>query len=296
MTNQKRRKRKLGSFPFISVIFSITLSLIVAGIFGILFIYLNALTVIVQSNVEVQVYLDKSVNDSEILRLQKIIASKSYLPKENQNGSIKFISKQEAAEDFIKDTGEDFMEFLGDNPLRDVLIVKVNSQYHSLDSLEKIRTDINQLVGVFEVVVQESLVNSINKNTRILGSLFLGLTIILLIAVVILINNTIKIALFSQRFLIRSMQLVGATKGFIKWPFLKRALLYGLISGLLASAVLCAIIRLANAQFADLNSLYNNDQVTMLCACLVMGGMLLAYFSTSLSMNHNFKISLDELY
>ena len=80
--------------------------------------------------------------------------------------------------------------------MRDVLIVKVNSQYHSLDSLEKIRTDINQLVGVFEVVVQESLVNSINKNTRILGSLFLGLTIILLIAVVILINNTIKIALF----------------------------------------------------------------------------------------------------
>ncbi len=296
MKDRRRQKRKLGSFPFLSVIFSITLSLVVMGIFGIAFIYLKTLTLIVQSNVEVQVYLDKSTRDHDVKRLQKIMTTRPYIRSEDTMESIKFISKETAAEVFVRDTGEDFTKFLGDNPLRDAFSLRIINQYQSVDSLKYIEKDLSRLSGVYEVVFQESLIASINKNLRKIGVLFLGMTLILLVAVIVLINNTIRIALFSQRFLIRSMQLVGATKRFIRWPFLKRSLIYGLISGILASGIIFGIIQIAQYQIEDLNKLYDQEPLFILFSALIFLGLLISYLSTLSSMRRYFKISLDELY
>tara|TARA_B100000787_G_C16140199_1_gene271585 strand:- start:55 stop:945 length:891 start_codon:yes stop_codon:yes gene_type:complete len=296
MKDSRRQKRKLGSFPFLSVIFSITLSLVVMGIFGIAFIYLKTLTSIVQSNVEIQVYLDKSIRDHDVKRLEKIMTTRPYIRSDDATENIKFISKETAAEVFIRDTGEDFTKFLGDNPLRDAFSVKITNLYQSVDSLKAIEIDLRRLPGVYEVVFQESLIASINKNLRKIGILLLGMTLILLVAVIVLINNTIRIALFSQRFLIRSMQLVGATKGFIRWPFLKRSLIYGLISGILASGIIFGIIQFAQHQIDDLDKLYAEEPLFILFAVLIFLGLLISYLSTLSSMRRYFKISLDELY
>ena len=296
MKDSRRQKRKLGSFPFLSVIFSITLSLVVMGIFGIAFIYLKTLTSIVQSNVEIQVYLDKSIRDHDVKRLEKIMTTRPYIRSDDATENIKFISKETAAEVFIRDTGEDFTKFLGDNPLRDAFSVKIINQYQSVDSLKTIEIDLRRLPGVYEVVFQESLIASINKNLRKIGILLLGMTLILLVAVIVLINNTIRIALFSQRFLIRSMQLVGATKGFIRWPFLKRSLIYGLVSGILASGIIFGIIEFAQHQIDDLDKLYAEEPLFILFAVLIFLGLLISYLSTLSSMRRYFKISLDELY
>jgi len=296
MKDRRSQKRKLGSFPFLSVIISITLSLVVMGIFGIAFIYLKTLTSIVQSNVEVQVYLDKSIMDHDVNRLQKIMTTRPYIRSEDAMESIKFISKETAAEVFVRDTGEDFTKFLGDNPLRDAFSLRIINQYQSVDSLKYIEKDLSRLSGVYEVVFQESLIASINKNLRKIGVLFLGMTLILLVAVIVLINNTIRIALFSQRFLIRSMQLVGATKRFIRWPFLKRSLIYGLISGILASGIIFGIIQIAQYQIEDLNKLYDQEPLFILFSALIFLGLLISYLSTLSSMRRYFKISLDELY
>jgi cell division transport system permease protein len=296
MKDSRRQKRKLGSFPFLSVIFSITLSLVVMGIFGVSFIYLKTLTSIVQSNVEIQVYLDKFIIDHDMKRLQKILTTRPYIRSGDAAENINFISKEMAAEIFIRDTGEDFTKFLGDNPLRDAFSVKITNQYQSVDSLKAIEIDLRRLPGVYEVVFQESLIASINKNLRKIGVLLLGMTLILLVAVIVLINNTIRIALFSQRFLIRSMQLVGATKGFIRWPFLKRSLIYGLVSGILASGIIFGIIEFAQHQIDDLDKLYAEEPLFILFAVLIFLGLLISYLSTFSSMRRYFKISLDELY
>ena len=296
MKEPKRQKRKLGSFPFLSVIFSITLSLVVMGIFGVSFIYLKTLTSIVRSNVEIQVYLDKSISDHDVKRLEKIMTTRSYIRSEDSIEVIKFISKEMAAAIFLEDTGEDFTKFLGDNPLRDAFSIKIANQYQSVDSLKSIEKDLRRLSGVYEVVFQEYLVTSINKNLRKIGIFFLGMTIILLVVVVVLINNTLRIALFSQRFLIRSMQLVGATKRFIRWPFLKRSLIYGLISGIFASGIIFVLIQFVQHQIDDLNKLYAEEPLFILFALLIFLGVLISYFSTLSSIRRYLKISLDQLY
>lgn len=266
------------------------------GLFGALAITTNALTTAIKENVEVQVYLNKPISSNEITRIQKTIASKPYLLNRDDLQSIRHISKEEAARQFIKDTGEDFTSFLGENPLRDVLIVKVAVNHQSIDSLNLIKKEIEQIKGVFEVSYVESLVRSINKNLAKIGVILLGFSSILLLLVIILINNTIKLALFSQRFLIRSMQLVGATAGFIRRPFLVRSFFYGLVSGLISSGIVYLVVNLANRRIEDLGQFYSEEKLYLLFLILIAIGILVAVSSTYAAMRKYLKVSLDELY
>lgn len=296
MRQSSNRRKKLGSYPFISVIFSITLSLFVVGLFGLLLLLTNSLTSSIRENVEIQVFLDKPIADNEITRLQKIIGSKPFVSTSEGQSSIQHISKEAAAASFFENTGEDFSKFLGDNPLRDVLMVKILPDYQSSDSLTWITKDIESLKGVYEVSYVASLVEKINRNLAKVGAILLGFAALFLIVVVILINNTIKLALYSQRFLIRSMQLVGATGSFIRSPFLTRSAFYGLLAGLIASGA----IYLTNAYLlkviTDLESLYDQQKFLMMCAVLILLGVFIAWLSTYRAIVKYLKISLDELY
>ncbi len=291
-----RKKRKLGSYPFGSVIFSITLAIFVMGLFGLLFVYTQSLTKAIQKNVEIQVFFNKQVTQSDVDFVTRAVSESKYVRLEESYPQVKFISKDEAAKKFVEETGEDFTEFIGDNPLRDALVVSIHPDYQKTDSLRRIQANLEKNRAVYEVTFVESLVESINKNLAKIGLILGGFALILLFVVVILINNTIKLALFSQRFLIRSMQLVGATGSFIRRPFLVRAALYGVLSGVIASGLIYGLISYANSQIENLAELQDVNSLIALSASLVVLGLIVGYLSTYRAVRKYLKLSLDELY
>ncbi|MEP4531996.1 MAG: permease-like cell division protein FtsX [Cyclobacteriaceae bacterium] len=296
MEQKTRKKRKLGSYPLLSVVFSITLALLVIGMFGMILIHAKKLTRVIQENIEIQVFLNKDITSTEISKINRSLGTKSYVLQKDGNPSINLITKNEAADQFIADTGEDFKDFLGDNPLRDLLVINIEPGYQATDSLNWIKAEIESINGVYEVSYVESLVESINANLKKIGAFLIGFSLILIFVVVILINNTIKLALFSQRFLIRSMQLVGATGRFIRSPFLKRSVWYGLLSGIFASITLYGLMLYANEKIEDLSQLQDQKSLLLLFAALTLLGILVAFLSTYRAVRKYLKMSLDELY
>lgn len=292
----KVKKKKVGSYPFFSVVFSITLALFVIGIFGILVIYSQELARIVKENVKIHVYLKNQLAEEDIKAIEKQLASSNFILKDPAGKSLLFISKEEAAKQFIADTGEDFQKFLGENPLRDAYLVTLDPSFHDKKTLIEIKTKVEKVNGVFQVYYVESLIESINKNIAKIGLVLLGLASVLLVVVVLLINNTLRLALFSQRFLIRSMQLVGATRSFIQGPFILRAALYGTTAGLLADGMLWGIIQYGDRKIEELHLVENQQRVLLLLASLLALGIFVAVISTWRSVQKYLRLSLDELY
>lgn len=291
-----KKKKRLGSFPYVSVVFSITLALFVIGLFGLLIIHSNKLKDTIRENITIQIYLDKFVTENDKIRINKLLTQKKYVAKEGDKAQIEFVSKEDAAKIFIESTGEDFIDFLGDNPLRDAFSIKIDPAFQQVDSLKNIETELGKVESVFEVVYVQNLVRSINNNITKISLVLVGFTVILLITIVVLINNTIKLALFSQRFLIRSMQLVGAKASFIISPFVKRAGLHGVISGILASSVLFGLLTYANSVIEELEQLQSLNELIILFGFIVLLGLTIGMVSTFSAVKKYLKMSLDELY
>lgn len=291
-----KKKKKLGSFPYVSVIFSITLALFVIGLFGLLILHSNKLKDTIRENITIQIYLDKFVTENDKIRINKLLTQKKYIAKDGDKSLVEYISKEKAAKIFIESSGEDFIEFLGDNPLRDAFTIKIDPAYQQSDSLKTIEIELSKVDSVFEVVYVQNLVQSINKNITKISLILVGFTIILIITIVILINNTIKLALFSQRFLIRSMQLVGAKASFIISPFVRRAGMQGLLSGLIASMTLFALLTYANSVIEELKQLQSINELLILFAFIVCLGIVIGMISTYKAVKKYLKMSLDELY
>jgi cell division transport system permease protein len=290
------KKTKLGRFKFGSVLFSTTLSLFILGLFGVIFIQAKTLTSLIRENIEIQIFLHKNLSDAEISKIGTYLSSKDYVLKKDAKPQLTYISQDEAAANFLKDTGEDFKQFLNDNPLRDSYTISVAEEFQTSDQLVKIVEEIKGLKGVFEVTYMTDLVDAINRNLLKVTLVMGGFIVILLITVTMLINNTIRLALFSQRFLIRSMQLVGATRGFIRSPFLVRALLFGALAGLIASAMLFGLIEYSKSQIDGFALLQNYELLYLLFGVLVIVGITLSLFSTFRAVNKYLNMSLDELY
>src|SRR5258705_1761329 len=289
------RKKKLGSYPSLSVVASITLALFAIGVFGALVIYSRELERAVKENIKIQVYLKSQLTNEDRLKVQKELASKYFLAKEVQS-PIQFVSKDEAAQQFIRETGENFKKFLGENPLHDSYLLRIDESYQSKQSLAKIKSEIEKMPTAFQVYYVENVIDSINHNITQIGLAIMGLVAVLLLIVVLLINNTLRLALFSQRFLIRSMQLVGAKRWFIQGPFLWRASLHGLLSGIIACAFLAGLLSFATKRIVELKLIQNNDRLLLLMGSLLFLGILVAVISSYRAVNKYLKLSLDELY
>jgi cell division transport system permease protein len=296
MGKLKRKKTRLGSYKFASVLFSITLSLLMMGIFGVIAIQAKKLTSIIRENIEVQVFLNKDLPKSSIDNLIEQMRKKPYVLKKEGVPVLHFTSKDEAAEIFLKEVGEDFNQFLDDNPLRDSFTFSINEASQTAEKIQEIVAEIEATPGVFEVTYMQDVVSSINENLLKVGIVMGALILILLVTVVILISNTIKLALFSQRFLIRSMQLVGATKGFIRRPFLWRAFLYGALGGVFSSAIIYSLLEYGKNFIEGLQLLYDIELLAMLFGSLILLGALMSWLSTYRSINKYLNMSLDELY
>lgn len=278
------------------VIFTITLALFVIGLFSTLLIHAGKLSDVVKQSIEIQVYLDFDLTQTQLARLKNNFSQKEYIAYLNQQPQVRFFSKEEGAKEFIQESGEDFMAFLGENPLRDAYILNINPDFADSEHLKKIKIELEELEGVHEVQYVASLIDSINQNLRKISIILISFAGILVLVVIILINNTIKLAMFSQRFLIRSMQLVGATPGFIRRPFLSRAVLQGFISGLLASGMLLGLLSYAYYQINELYLLRDETKLLILAGLLVILGMIIGYISSYRAVRKYMRLSLDELY
>jgi len=296
MATPATRKKKLGSYPTLLVVFSITLALVVIGLFGLLLLHAQKLSEVVRENLEVQVYLDRDLPETELLRLQQDLGQQAFVAEHDGRPQIRFVSKEEGARQLLQSTGEDFRQFLGDNPLRDAYVLKIKPGYTDTLHLRQLERRIATQRGVFEVQYPQNLFTSINENLTRVSLVLLGFAAVLVLVVVILINNTIKLALFSQRFLIRSMQLVGATRLFIQQPFLRRATWQGLASGVLAALLLVALLQYAYLEVEPLRLLRDDLRLGLLLLAVIGLGVVIGFFSSARAVHKYLKMSLDELY
>ena len=292
---KKIAKKTFGNFPFVSVIFSVTLSLLLLGLFS--FFLLSSFNVknYLESNTEINIYLNKKISPSQIEQIKRTLYTKEY-SLTNTESTLNYVSSEEAAKNFQSEIGEDFVDFLGNNPLRDLIILKINSDYFDLERLNIIESDILKIPGVYQVEYSKDLIDNINKNVANISFVFIGLFLILLIISVILINNTLRIALFSQRFLIRSMQLVGATANYILRPFILRGMMYGLIAGIISSGMLYVIIEIADRRISNLELVISLEQLGVIFISLIFTGIIMVILSTYSAVSKYLNSTLDELY
>jgi cell division transport system permease protein len=297
--NRNVRKKKLGDYPSPMVVSSSTLALLVVGLFGLLLLHANRLAARVRQSLEVQVYLQPDLTELQRLRLEKALSSSPYVAfdEDTQRPALRFVSRDAAARDMIAQTGEDFQQFLGENPLPDAYTLRLTPEA-SADSavLHRAVRSLRMLDGVTDVNYIERLIDSVNQNLRRASMLLLGFALVLTLVVVVLVNNTVKLALFSQRFLIRTMQLVGASEGFIQGPFLRRAAGQGLVSGLLAGLALLAVEQWAVIQLPELGVLRDDTRLMALLVGLVLLGGFLGLLSAWRAVRKYLHLSLDELY
>lgn len=297
--NQKhiiRNKKSVGSFPYTNVMFSITTALFMMGLFFMMVLITNKLTEKLKKDIEVQVFLKRGIGETEEYFVKVALSEKEYIDRKDNEPRIRYVSKEDAAAEMMVAMGEDFISFLGENPLRNAFIIHIREDFHTDEKMEGIKKDIESIQHVYEVAYTKNYVEEINQNIGRIGLVIGAFVSILLATVVILINNAIKLALFSQRFLIRSMQLVGATPFFIKKPFLVRSVLMGGSSGVIASVFVVALLFLSFTQLPEVSLVVPAMGVMLICLALVVLGALIGYLSTYLAVSRYLKMKLEDLY
>jgi cell division transport system permease protein len=290
------KKKKIGSYPNAMIVMSLTAALFLIGFCGLLVIQSKKLVSIIRQNIEVRVFLDKEAGKAGQDSVLQAIQSKPFILASTEVKPIIFVSKEEAAKEFIEGTKEDFVNFLGENPLRDSYRVKIQEDYFEEAKLQQIKKDIEQINGVYEVVYQEDLADNINRNVTKIYIVLASFALVMLIIIVLLVNNTIKLAIYSQRFLIRSMQLVGATNGFIQRPYVLRGAIQGLVGGVLAGLLLIALQQIAVRNVEGLAMLQEYEKIAFLILGVLSLGILIGISSTYQSLSRYLRMALDDLY
>lgn len=271
-------------------IIGISLVLFLLGTIGWLVINGRALTRYFKEQIELQVILHDNTNPENAVKLEDILKKQPFVAK------VGITTKEEAAKQFQKEWDEDFTELLDFNPLYTSLNVRLHSDYVNADSLAKVKKFILQSNIVREVSYPNIVVDKMNSNFRKIGIVLGVLALILFIAVIIIIDNTVRLAMFSNRRLIKTMQMVGATRWFIAKPFDSAALMSGLISGVIAIAGLFGVKYLAVAQLPELNALNDPWSLGLLMAGIVILGIVISLGSTHRSVIKYLKYKLDNLY
>ena len=291
-----RKKKKVGEYPGGMILFSLTLALFLIGFCGLLAIQSKRLVTFIRENYEVRAFLDKDLSPAKQQKLYNAIAERPYVLKTDGTPQVSLVTKDEAAKAFIAETKEDFSKFLGENPLRDSYRIKLAEDYFEESKLEGVKADLEGIDGVFEVAYQENLVDSINRNITRIYIIMSAFAVVLLLIIVVLMNNTIRLALHAQRMLIRSMQLVGATNGFITRPFLGRGIWQGFLAGAIASGLLLVVQQIAIRNLPELAAFQEPEKIAFLLAGLIGLGVLIGFVSTFQAVNRYLGLTLDELY
>ncbi len=282
----KKRLRTSG----VTVIISLSLVLFMLGTLGLLVINANKLSTHFKENVGFQIYLKDVATSAQTDMLMQDL-NESLFAK-----SVNLISKEKAAEKLRTDLGEDFVAFLGNNPLLNSVDIKLNAEYANTDTLARIEKNLLQMPFVKEVVYQKVLIDKLNKNTKAVAIFILIFSGALLIVAIALINNTIRLSIYSQRFLIRTMYLVGATRAFISKPFIFKGLRQGIISGIIAGFLLSGLLILCTRFIPDLIEIQDENVLMILFSGIVLVGIIISSFSAFLSVSRYLRLKTSDLY
>ena len=275
---------------YISTVISIALVLLMAGLLGLILVHAKNLSNHIKENIVLNVILSENTEEADALKLQNTLNNNPHVL------NAKYISKDQAARNLQQDLGEDFLEFLGYNPLSPSIDVHLKADYANQDSIQNFIKEVSANKMVKEMVYQESLLDMVNKNIRIIGLVILTFTAILLIIAVALINNTIRLSIYSQRFLIKSMQMVGATKGFIRRPFLGYGILHGLLGALIAIVLLIIVLYFGQQQIPELILLENYFEFAIIFAGVIAIGILISGLSTYFAVTKYLRLRMNDLY
>ncbi|MBK7028214.1 MAG: cell division protein FtsX [Bacteroidales bacterium] len=289
MAEDKLRNRRLRASYFTSII-SIMLVLYMLGLLGLIILHASKLSEYVRENISITVLLKEDVNDEMVLNFRQRLEQTGYVK------SSRYITRDEAAKELTKDLGEDFVQFLGYNPLPPTIDLQLKSEYANTDSIAKIEKRLITNRIVKEVVYQKSLIDEVNSNISKITLVILGFSLILLLIAIILIHNTIRLSIYARRFIIRSMQLVGATEAFIRWPFILRSMLHGLYAGILSVALLVGTLWLAQQKIPELANLQDSYQFGLFFLLILIGGIILSAFSTLFAVRRFLRMKSDSLY
>ena len=276
---------------YIYSIIGVAIVLFIMGIMGWLFINLHSISDNFKEDIRISVYL-KTTDKNAIANIQKFIASKPYAK------NVEYIDKEKAKAIWNKENSEDWAKILDVNPLPESIDFFAKAKYINTDSLNKLSAAIEGQFknDISEIQYPKSLVTNLNERATKVGLIFLVLSIILCAIVIISIDNTIRLAMFSNRFLIKTMQMVGATRNFIAKPLLVRALLNGLISAFIAIFLLFGLIQWAGTQFPQIKTLQGVKSSILLFGGLILIGVGISLFSTYRSVLKYLKMKLDDLY
>jgi cell division transport system permease protein len=282
-------KAKLGG-SYLTLVISVSLVLFLLGILGLVIINAKELSDYFRESLTFSVILDEDAREADIRMLQKDLDAKPSVK------STEYVSKDEAAAKMKEDMGEDFISFLGDNPLPPSIDVYLFAGYTNRDSVVKFEKYILEYPFVKEVWYEDSLLFLINENVRKISLFLLIISMFLFLIAVTIINNTIRLAIYSKRFLIRTMQLVGATRAFIRKPFLIKSIYHGVLAALTAMLLLMGLLYLIEKEFIMLFSFESTRLLAVLGILLIIAGILINLVSTYLSVNRYLDISEDKLY
>ena len=275
---------------YVSTVISIALVLLMTGLLGLILVHAKNLSNYVKENIVLNIIVNEGAKEVDVTALQKQIDANTYVLK------TQYVSKELAARNLTKDLGEDFVDFLGYNPLLSSIDVYMKADYANNASIETFSIQLNKNPLVKEVIYQKSLIDMVNQNIRGIGLVVLAFAAILLIIAVALINNTIRLAIYSQRFLIKSMQLVGATRNFIRKPFLAYGILHGLLAGLIAIILLLLTLYFAQQQVPEMIILRNWFEFSMVFIAVIGIGILISGLSTYFAVSKFLRLKIYDLY
>jgi cell division transport system permease protein len=290
MNDDKRLVRKTQRSSRMSTIVSISLVLFLLGTLGVLLLHARRVSDYVKENIEINVELSPDADSAGVLDLQRRIQSAHYVK------SVRFISREEAADSLKNELGEDFVSFLGYNPLYPSLDVRLRAEYTDNAVIQQFIGSLKSNAQVMQVQYQSSLVESINRNIQTLTWILLAFSALLLLVSIALINNTIRISLYARRLLIRSMLLVGATRGFIRRPFLMNSLWNGMIGGLIGLAFLGILMYAAANKIPELVMIQDTSLLGIVASAIMAGGMLLSFLCTYFAVNKYLRYRTEDLY
>ena len=259
------------------------------GLLGMLVLDAKKISDYVKEHVQLNVFLN-DVSDPEISALQDLLSKNKAIK------SVRFISKQEALDSLKKTLGEDATGMLDVNPLPSSFELKLNAAYTHPDSLKRISGEIQENKMVREVTYQQTEVDKMNENFKMVAIVIVLFCVLLFFIAVALINSTIRVTMYSKRFLIKSMQLVGATKSFIRRPFIATGFLQGLYAGLIACMLLSGLIYLIHLKLPDLAKMQDLQALGILFSGVIVTGILLSLVSTFFAVNRFLRMKVEELY
>jgi cell division transport system permease protein len=282
-------KGKLRS-SYLTSIISISLVLFLLGLIGLLLLNAKKISDHVKENIGYSILLKENIREVDIIRLQKRLDAMPFIK------STDYVTKEEAARELQQELGEDFIEFLGYNPLGASIEVRFNARFANPDSIAMIEKEILNYEEVSEVIYQKSLVHLVHDNIQKISLIILAFSGLLFLIAIALINNTIRLSVYSKRFLIKTMQLVGATKSFIRKPFLTKSVTHGIYAAIIALLLLIGVIYLAQHELLEIISFQDIDILAILFLIVLILGIILNWISTFFAVNKYLKMRSDDLY